>query len=92
MALTNGQLSVLAALDAFGKPMDDVALTTYVHHIADSPMASSGIRSRRAELVRQGYVAVTGSKRLHSGRKAAIHGLTSKGRKALSASRAKAAA
>ena len=77
-SLTKGQRAVLRAFSDFGA-MDDTALTVYVHHIADVSMSSSGIRSRRAELVRKGLVAVTGIKTLKSGRNAAIHGLTSTG-------------
>lgn len=91
MKLTGGQHTVLQAFKNFGD-MDDVALTVYVHHIADNPMSSSGVRSRRAELVRKGCITTTGKKRLKSGREASIHGITATGRQALrAASRRKAA-
>lgn len=77
--LTAGQEAVLRAFYEFA-PMDDTALTVYVHHISGRSMSSSGIRSRRAELVRKGLVAVTGVKTLKSGRNAAIHGITLRGR------------
>jgi len=82
MSLTKGQRTVLAAFKSFGA-MDDLALTVYVHHVAESPMSSSGIRSRRAELVRKGLLTVTGVKTLKSGRAAAIHGITLQGKTAL---------
>ena len=78
--LTDGQKAVLSAFHGFG-PMDDVALTVYVHHISDVPMSSSGIRTRRSELLRKGLLEVTGAKRLKSGRFAHVHGLTPAGKR-----------
>lgn len=82
MHLSPGQRTVLTAFQSFDQ-MDDVILTVYVHHIADSPMSSSGIRTRRAELVRKGCLRVVGTKTLKSGRPAAVFGITAKGRRAL---------
>ena len=79
--LTTGQSAVLKAFADFG-PMTDVALATYVHHVADVDMSSSGIRTRRAELVRKGYLVATGVKTAKSGRAQAIHGLTKAGKTA----------
>lgn len=59
--------------------MSDIALETYVHHIADVPMSSSGIRTRRAELADKGLLKITGTKKLKSGRRAAVYGLTYNG-------------
>ena len=81
--LTAGQRVVLRAFYEFGA-MDDTALSIYVHHIADEPMSSSGIRTRRAELTRTidersnpaPLLRVVGTKKLKSGRRAAIHDLT----------------
>lgn len=84
MDLTKGQLEVLKAFKALGS-VDDGALAAYVHHMAPVSMSSSGVRSRRAELVREGALEITGTHRLKSGRLAAIHGLTKRGRKALKA-------
>lgn len=86
-SLTDGQKAVLRAFHEFGRPLDDLALSVYVHHIEDDPMSSSGIRSRRAELsrpteARKAYVQLVGTKRLKSGRRAAVHGLTKAGQKA----------
>lgn len=80
--MTPGQAVVLRAFAEFGD-MTDVALATYVHHIADEPMSSSGIRTRRAELTRfvPALLEVVDTKVLKSGRRAAIHGLTDEGRK-----------
>lgn len=80
--LTKGQEAVLKAFSAIG-PVDDVGLAVYVHHVAEISMSSSGVRSRRAELVNKGLVRVTGSKRTKSGRTACIHRLTSKGARVL---------
>ena len=84
MHLTQGQRVVLRAFYEFG-PMDDTALSIYVHHIADEPMSSSGIRSRRAELARltdeagNGLLRIVRTKKLKSGRRAAVHALTDAG-------------
>lgn len=83
-SLTDGQAAVLRAFYDFGRAMDDVALTVLVHHIEDDPMSSSGIRSRRAELARPtedrpALLRVVGTKRLKSGRNAAVHALTPAG-------------
>lgn len=82
MDLTNGQTEVLKAFKALGS-IDDGALAAYVHHMGAVSMSSSGVRSRRAELVRKGAIQVTGTHRLRSNRSAAIHGLTTDGRVAL---------
>lgn len=94
-SLTAGQVAVLRAFSDFG-PMDDTALTVYVHHVADVAMSSSGIRSRRAELVRKGLLTASDIKLLKSGRTASIHSITLRGEKIITALsvpvRAKAAA
>lgn len=90
--LTDGQIAVLRAFWGFGKPLDDQALAVYVHHIEDDPMSSSSVRSRRAELTRPIFnergeavtkplVAAVDTKRLRSGRRAAVHALTPAGQK-----------
>lgn len=80
-SLTPGQTAVLRAFNDFGRPMDDTALSVFVHHIEDEDMSSSGVRSRRAELCRAGLVGVVGTKVLKSGRRAAIHDLTPQGKR-----------
>ena len=77
-SLTNGQLTVLQAFHEFG-PMTDMALTVYVHHTAGIDMSSSGIRTRRSELQSLGYVQGVGTRKLKSGRHAAVHALTGLG-------------
>lgn len=81
--LTEGQTAVLRAFHEFG-PMTDVALSVYVHHVSETSMSSSGIRSRRAELTRPtaqrgSLLHVVGTKKLKSGRRAAVHALTNEG-------------
>lgn len=76
--LTQGQLAVLRAFHEFG-PMTDVALSVYVHHVSESNMSSSGIRTRRAELGRKGLITAVDTKLMKSGRSAAVHDLTDVG-------------
>lgn len=89
MDLTDGQITVLEAFRTVGS-MEDVVAAAYVHHIAD--MSSSGVRSRRAELVSKGALEVVGTKVMRSGRKAAVHGITKAGRQALRKNRVKVTA
>lgn len=82
--LTAGQTAVLRAFHEFG-PMTDVALSVYVHHVEEVSMSSSGIRSRRAELARATssrgpLLHAVGTKKLKSGRRAAVHALTDEGK------------
>ncbi len=79
-SLTRNQLAVLEAFHEFGRPMDDVTLTAFTHHIERVPQSSSGIRSRRAELSRKMLIETVGTKKLTSGRLAAVHALTTNGR------------
>lgn len=72
--MTRGQQAVLKAFQEFG-PMTDTALAVYVHHTSPLVMASSGIRTRRSELVKMGYLTVVGETKLKSGRTALIHDL-----------------
>lgn len=76
MQLSDGQKVVLKAVGRLGD-IDDVTLAAYCHHLAE--MSSSGVRTRRAELVRKGLLRVTGVVRTRSGRSAAEHGLTGRG-------------
>lgn len=84
VALTRGQETVLSALGQFDR-IDDAGLAVYVHHVADSDMSSSGVRTRRCELHRKGLVDIKNLKRTKSGRAAGEHGLTQTGRRALRA-------
>jgi len=80
--LTPGQEAVLRTFADYGE-LDDVGLAYFVHHKSNFDMSSSGARSRRAELVRAGLLGVSGVTRAKSGRSAAIHSITSKGRRVL---------
>jgi hypothetical protein len=79
MYLTTNQSVVLRALKDYGAA-DDVTLSVYVHQMGMSDMSSSGVRSRRAELVRKGLVEIVGVRKMRSGKSAAIHALTAAGR------------
>jgi len=81
MALTTGQQTVLTTLRQFGQATDP-ALATYIHHMAEMDMSSSGVRTRRHELAQKGYVEPVAVKRMKSGRSSAVWSLTAKGRKA----------
>jgi hypothetical protein len=63
-----------AILKALKRPATDVALVERYRNLKNAPRASeSGIRSRRAELVKRGLVVDTGLRAvLDSGRKAII--------------------
>lgn len=82
--LSPGQEAVLRTISDTG-PVDDVGLAYFVHHRSPHDMSSSGARSRRAELVDLGLLTVVGTSRTKSNRNAAIHDLTPKGQRALSA-------
>jgi aryl-alcohol dehydrogenase-like predicted oxidoreductase len=79
MYLTTNQRVVLQALKDYGSA-DDVTLAVYVHQMGESDMSSSGVRSRRAELVRKGLVEVVGVRKMRSGKSAAVHAITAKAR------------
>lgn len=80
MDLTDGQIAVLSAFKDAGA-IEDQVLAALVHH--RTFMSSSSIRSRRAELVRKGALEVVGTKKLRSGRSAAVHAITRQGKAAL---------
>lgn len=79
-SLTNGQIAILRAFNEFGS-MTDLALSVYVHHVAEESMSSSGIRTRRSELSRKGLLSDVGTRKLKSGRMAVVHGLSEEGRR-----------
>lgn len=74
--LTEKQDCVLACLTEADRPLSDVELAGLYSHnrrYHDWPEQSeSGLRTRRAELVRKGLVEKTGKTRLESGRMAAV--------------------
>ena len=72
--MTASQELVLSVLQKYG-PLPDHALVPLVQHVAQAHMSSSGIRSRRAELVDQGELVLVDEVRMPSGRKAAVWGV-----------------
>lgn len=68
--MTEGQSAVLSVLQHYG-PLNDAALVPLVQHMAHIKMSSSGIRSRRAELVADGKAWQDGETKMPSGRMAA---------------------
>ena len=70
--MTAAQQAVLDAIKKYG-PITDAALVPLVQHVANVPMSSSGIRTRRNELVYvHGKVKQGGEVRMPSGRLAAL--------------------
>lgn len=88
MELTKAQTIVLRAFRQVGD-VDDSILADRVHHLAD--VASSGVRTRRHELYNMGLVRVVGTKKLRSGRTAAVYGLTYNGRRSADVAERRAA-
>ena len=73
-SITAGQVRVMRAM-RFG-PYTDVELASQLRGI----MSASGVRSRRAELVRRGLIVNTGATRLHNNRKHTIWALANTGK------------
>lgn len=69
--MTTSQETILTVLKQHG-PIPDHALVPLVQHVAQARMSSSGIRSRRAELVEQGVVKQVDEIKMPSGRMAAV--------------------
>ena len=69
--MTSGQSAVLDVIEKYG-PISDAALVPLVQHVASVRMSSSGIRTRRNELVAQGLVQQEGEIKMPSGRMAAL--------------------
>jgi hypothetical protein len=69
--MTAAQQAVLDAIENYG-PITDAALVPLVQHVANIQMSSSGIRTRRNELVAAGQVAQQGEVKMPSGRMAAL--------------------
>jgi hypothetical protein len=68
---------VLTVLDRIG-PVDDEALVRFIT-TQGIPVSGQSARSRRAELVRDGYVERCGTTRLASGRRAHLWRVTPEG-------------
>jgi hypothetical protein len=72
--VTTSQETVLTILQQHG-PLPDHALVPLVQHVAQARMSSSGIRSRRAELVDQGVIEAVDEIKMPSGRMAQVWGV-----------------
>lgn len=71
--LTDSQAAVYDALRDNG-PLPDHALVPIVQHVHGKHISSSGIRTRRAELVKAGLVTATGDEVvMPSGRAAKVY-------------------
>lgn len=71
--LTPAQAEVYSVFSEFGVPLPDHALVPLAQHAMRSRQSSSGIRSRRAELVRKGLLTAVDETRTGSGRKAVVY-------------------
>lgn len=69
--MTTHQKQVMHMLAEYG-PLPDHVLVPLAQHLADVPMSSSSIRSRRAELAKLGRVEQVGQIEMPSGRGAAV--------------------
>jgi hypothetical protein len=69
--MTTAQKLVLETLKQHG-PLPDHALVPIVQHVTGAHMSSSGIRTRRDELAKAGFVKHVDDMKMPSGRKAAI--------------------
>lgn len=69
--MTPSQEAVLEVLREFG-PLPDHALVPLAQHVSRVPLSSSGIRSRRAELVAMDKVTEVDTVQMPSGRSASV--------------------
>jgi hypothetical protein len=69
--VTPAQAEVHSVLKQFG-PLPDHALVPLAQHVVSAHQSSSGIRSRRAELVRKGLASAESAVLTASGRKAIV--------------------
>jgi len=69
--MTAAQSAVLDAISRYG-PITDAALVPLVQHVSNVRMSSSGIRTRRNELVDMNEVKQAGEVKMPSGRMAAL--------------------
>lgn len=70
--LTKSQADVLSVLRSYG-PLADHALVPLAQHQLSVHQSSSGIRSRRAELVKAGLVTEVTKIKTGSGRQAVVY-------------------
>lgn len=71
IAVTDSQAEVYSVLKTYG-PVPDHALVPLAQHVSAVHLSSSGIRSRRVELLRKGLVKQNGTTTTGSGRTANI--------------------
>lgn len=71
--MTAGQLAVFNVINEHG-PINDATLVPLVQHMANVRMSSSGIRTRRNELVAAGKIRQVDEVKMPSGRLAAVWG------------------
>lgn len=71
--MTAGQIAVLKVINDHG-PVNDATLVPLVQHMANVKMSSSGIRTRRNELVAAGKLRQVDEVKMPSGRMAAVWG------------------
>jgi predicted ArsR family transcriptional regulator len=71
--LTKRQAEVYDVFTEFGVALPDHALVPLAQHASRVHQSSSGIRTRRAELVRKGLVRLTSTTKTGSGRTAGVY-------------------
>lgn len=69
--MTAGQTAVLNAIEKYG-PITDAALVPLVQHVSNVHMSSSGIRTRRNELMHANRIREDGKIKMPSGRFASL--------------------
>lgn len=74
VTVTPSQAEVYGVYHEFGVDLPDHALVPLAQHAMRLRQSSSGIRSRRAELVRKGLLKQVDTTRTGSGRTAAVYG------------------
>lgn len=73
--MNESQQAVFAVLKKYG-PLSDQALIPLAQHMASVPQSSSGIRTRRGELVCLGFVKQVDTVPTLMGRRAAVWAVT----------------
>lgn len=73
ITVTKSQAEVYGVFTNFGVALPDHALVPLAQHALRSKQSSSGIRSRRHELVAKGLLRVQGETKTGSGRKAVVY-------------------
>lgn len=73
--VTDSQAAVYGALKQFPKGLPDHALVPFAQHALSTHQSSSGIRTRRSELVDLGLVEAVGTTKTGSNRTAAVYAI-----------------